>query len=185
MIAGANVASGTPLNGTSGKRGKRYRFRLSNLPKCGGWITREVNDLRRDLEAAVTEKHGAVGLLRDAVINRICRCERSVRLLEQSGRAKWSTLTLPDQISLQQTVTRLTADRDKGINELDIGTEADPLPQWPTLPDVPDDVASTSTESTTPSEDLGAPANPSGGSDAADATLDVLAGAQDGGPADG
>ncbi len=96
----------------------RHGLRGVLFPKHLTHLKRDLNEFRRDLESAVLEKYGTIGVAHAALINSAYRAERHAVLAQVFFRREASKLSADDQLRYSSESVKASERRDKAIAAL-------------------------------------------------------------------
>ena len=125
----------------------RHGLRAGQLPKGAAYIKRECDTLRREIEQAVLEQHGEIGLYQAAVVQSAMRWERHGLLVQRWLRMEAGTMDAAQRLAYSRDIARASENRDRCLKELGLdangrqnvldvlySTPADPPESPPTSP---------------------------------------------------
>jgi hypothetical protein len=115
-------------NSNAWKHGLRSSLVLVAVPPKAAWIKKLMAAFRRDLEAAVVERHGEVSLMRAAVINSASRHETIAQLAGRMLKLAGDEVKTETKLAILDRIGRATDARDRCIRALDL--EATPGSAW-------------------------------------------------------
>jgi len=98
--------------------GLRHGMRDGKLPKGCAYIEYRLNSLRRQVEAAVVETKGEIGIVDAAAINSILKWERHGLLAAHWLRKEAEKLSPSDRLRFSEAIARASDNRDKNIRAL-------------------------------------------------------------------
>jgi hypothetical protein len=101
----------------------RHGLKAGKLPKDARYIEHQMNALRRQLENAVFDAKGAVGLVDAANIQTAVKWERHGALCLRWLRLEGSTMKPEQRLQFSREIARASAERDKAIAALELGKE--------------------------------------------------------------
>jgi len=113
---------GAPLGSANGlKHGlkaKRYAMHGGKLAKGLQYIEKRVNALRRQVEAALIEVKGEIGLVDAAAVNSILKWERHGLLASHWLRKEADKLSASDRLRFSEAIAKASDNRDRNIRSL-------------------------------------------------------------------
>lgn len=113
---------GAPTGNRNAERHGCWGFlALGRLPKGGAYIRRLLGELRRELEARVSQAHGEISLGHAALVTTVCRHEGRALLLSRYLAMEGDSIKLMDRVSVLESIGRATDARDRTIEKLDLG----------------------------------------------------------------
>jgi hypothetical protein len=126
--------SDTPTNGTlngtrppHGNKGNtnaiRHGMRGGKLPPGCGYIEIRVNNLRREVEAAVVAQKGQIDIVDAAAVNSILKWERHGLLAAHWLRREADKLSAADRLRFSEAIAKASDQRDRNIRALGLGLE--------------------------------------------------------------
>lgn len=113
----AKRKGGAPLGSSNARR---HGLRMSKLPPGVPHIGRDLNQLRKALEAAEANARGSVSVSAAATINRAVRFERKLRLVERHLAENAAMMTPETYLAFERESARWLLDRDRAIDDLDL-----------------------------------------------------------------
>jgi hypothetical protein len=93
-------------------------MRGSRLPPGCRYIENRVNDLRRQIEAALLAAKGEINIVDAAAINSILKWERHGLLAAHWLRREAATLSASDRLRFSEAIARASDARDRCIRSL-------------------------------------------------------------------
>jgi hypothetical protein len=115
--------------GNENARGKlRHGLRAGKLPPRLQYIEHRINDFRRQLEDAVSERKGEVSIIDAAGINSACKWERHGLLAQHWLRKEADNLSAGDRLKFSEAIAKASDARDKNIRSL--GLDAPAADPW-------------------------------------------------------
>jgi len=119
----------TNQNGTSqvgapvgNRNNMRHGLRAGRLPAGCGTIRRSIDELRRQLEDAVLQVHGEIGIVAAAQIQTAIRFERHAMLSQRWLRMHADTMQPNERLAYSRDIAKASESRDKVIATLRIDT---------------------------------------------------------------
>ena len=108
------------------KTGVHSYMSTGRLPPGCSYVTRLINRMRGQLEAAVGERHGEVDVYRAAVVQSACRHESRCILLQRYLREASDELSVTDRATLLREMSNATTQRDRCLKQAGLDqTDAD------------------------------------------------------------
>jgi len=98
----------------------RHGMRGSKLPKGCQYIENRVNSLRRQIEAALIEARGEVGIVDAAAVNSILKWERHGLLASHWLRLEADKLSASDRLRFSEAIAKASDNRDRNIRALQL-----------------------------------------------------------------
>jgi hypothetical protein len=112
-------------NSNAWKHGLRSSLVLVAVPPKAAWIKKLMAAFRRDLEAAVVERHGEVSLMRAAVINSASRHETIAQLAGRMLKLAGDEVKTETKLAILDRIGRATDARDRCIRALELDATHD------------------------------------------------------------
>lgn len=97
---------------------QRHGMRGGTLPKGCRYIEHRVNTLRREVEAAILEAKGEIGIVDAAAVNSILKWERHGLLAAHWLRHEAEKLSAGDRLRFSEAVAKASDNRDRNIRVL-------------------------------------------------------------------
>lgn len=110
---------GQPANQNAMKHGLRSA-NVGSLPTGCGWIKTVVNEIRRVLEDAISERDGIVNDYQRCIIQTACRWEQHSLLAQRWLRENYVRLDHSDRLAYSREIAKASAERDKCLKELEL-----------------------------------------------------------------
>lgn len=120
QVAGVVGQSGPPRNTNAVKHGLFSYLSTGRLPADAVHIRRLMTMFRKELEAAVAERHGGITLTRAALVQSCVRHETRCQLLVKWLRAADGSLTTDQRLTILRDLGKATNDRDAVLGDLDL-----------------------------------------------------------------
>jgi hypothetical protein len=117
--------SGAPRGNTNAQR---HGLRGGKLPKGCQYIENRVNALRRQVETAVIEAKGEIGVVDAAAINSVLKWERHGLLAAHWLRHEADKLTAAERLKFSEAIAKASDARDRNIRAL--GLDAPQQMPW-------------------------------------------------------
>jgi hypothetical protein len=121
-FCGVKGKSGAPRQNTNAIR---HGMRGGKLPKGCQYIEGRVNNLRRQVEAAILELKGEIGILDAASINSVLKWERHGLLAAHWLRHEAEKLSASERLRFSEAIAKASDSRDKNIRMLGLNTTRD------------------------------------------------------------
>lgn len=121
-----NYGPGSRFKGKAGRSGppkdnanaQRHGMRGGKLPKGCQYIENRVNALRRQVEAALIEAKGEIGIVDAAAVNSILKWERHGLLAAHWLRHEADKLSAGDRLRFSEAIAKASDNRDRNIRAL-------------------------------------------------------------------
>lgn len=118
-----------PGSGFHGKKGRsgpskgnqnatRHGMKGSKLPKGLEYIELRVNSLRRQVEEAIIQLKGSIGIVDAAAVNSILKWERHGLLAAHWLRKEADKLSAGDRLRFSEAIAKASDNRDRNIKAL-------------------------------------------------------------------
>jgi hypothetical protein len=117
-----------PGNQNATKHGLRSSLVLVAVPPKAKWVKVLMAAFRRDLEAAVVERHGEITVTKAALVNSATRHETIAQLAGRMLKLSGDDLKAETKLAIMDRIGRATDARDRCIRALDL--EATPGSAW-------------------------------------------------------
>lgn len=101
------------------------RLIAGTLPKKLHRVTRFVRRYRRDLEAAVSEAHGEVGILHAHTIDRAVQHQQHMGVCRHLLRERFAEMSIADIRECSRAIADAADKRDKAVRELGLERQDD------------------------------------------------------------
>lgn len=105
---------------------------VGSYPKGYSAVRRYVGRMRAELESAVCERHGQIGVYEAALVQSACRHEGRALLLQRLLRVEHDSLSVTERLGIVREIGAASDSRDKCLKALglDSGRQRDP---WTTF----------------------------------------------------
>ena len=121
---GKKGRSGPPLGSANGLR---HGMAGGKLPKGCQYVENRVNNLRRQVEAAVVKLKGEINIVDAAAINSILKWERYSLLAAHWLRHEAERLTPSDRLRFSEAIAKGSDNRDRNIRLLGLNVKPEPI----------------------------------------------------------
>ena len=112
-----------PIGAPKGNRNAlRHGLRAGKLPKDCRYLENRINEVRRNLEDAVTQCHGSLSIEAAAYIQTALRWETHAALAQRYLTKDGAKLTPSDKLHFSREIANASANRDRAIAMLELGT---------------------------------------------------------------
>ena len=111
----ARQPHGAPKGNSNGRGNCRHGLKAGKLPKDARYIEHQMNNLRRQLEDAVMQAKGEVGLLDAASIQTAVKWERHGALALRWLRLEGDKLRLTERLTFSREIARASTERDRAL----------------------------------------------------------------------
>jgi hypothetical protein len=105
----------------------RHGLKAGKLPRDARYIEHQMNALRRQLEEAVMQAKGEVGLVDAASIQTAVKWERHGALCLRWLRMECNVLKPEQRLTFSREIARASAERDKAIAALNLDVKPEPI----------------------------------------------------------
>lgn len=102
----------------------RHGMKGNKLPKGCQYIENRVNNLRRQVEAALIAAKGEINIVDAAAVNSILKWERHGLLAAHWLRKEADKLNAPDRLRFSEAIAKASDNRDRNIRALGLGRDA-------------------------------------------------------------
>lgn len=96
----------------------RHGMRGGKLPKGCQYIENTVNALRRQVESALIDAKGEIGIVDAAAVNSVLKWERHGLLAAHWLRKEADTLSASDRLRFSEAIAKASDNRDRNIRAL-------------------------------------------------------------------
>jgi hypothetical protein len=103
----------------------RHGMRGGKLPAGCQYIEQRVNSLRRQVEAAIVEAKGEIGIVDAAAVNSILKWERHGLLAAHWLRKEADKLSAADRLRFSEAIAKASDARDRNIRSLGLDVKDD------------------------------------------------------------
>jgi hypothetical protein len=113
--------SGAPKGNANAQR---HGMRGGKLPAGCQYIENRVNSLRRQVEGALIEAKGAIGIVDAAAVNSILKWERHGLLAAHWLRKEIDKLSPSERLKFSEAIAKASDNRDRAIRTLELDRDA-------------------------------------------------------------
>lgn len=106
---------------THGLTTLRHGLKLGKLGKDCRYLENRINEIRRNLEAAVAQCHGSVSIEHAAYIQTSLRWEMHSALAQRYLTKDGAKLSPTDKLYFSKEIANASANRDRAISMLELG----------------------------------------------------------------
>lgn len=107
-----------PQPGSGNTNSQRHGMTGGKLPKGCQYVENRVNALRRQVEAALIDVKGEIGIVDAAAINSVLKWERHGLLAQHWLRKEADKLSPSDRLRFSEAIAKASDARDKAIRSL-------------------------------------------------------------------